>query len=159
MKKFTGSLLVAIALLIPAAGQADDLDVVKAFYTDLLSDAAAEDIAERAKRVVVENWVSTPTPRGGPGRAGLVKSLQGFGAAIPNLKWEPQEILKSGNRYIVRSKASGTPVLPMFGIDPPTDNSFEIMSIDIHTVENGLIVQSYHVEEWLHAVQQLKGGH
>lgn len=160
MKKFIAIYFVVAAWCFPLTGQTDDLDVVKAFYSELLSNAGAEDIAARAEKVVVEDWVSTPTPRGGPGREGFVKSLQGFGVAIPDLKWVPQEILQSGNRYIVRGKATGTPVKPMFGIDPPTGKSFEIMSIDIHTVENGLIVQSYHIEEWLQAVHQLKGdGH
>ena len=29
------------------------------------------------------------------------------------------------------------------------------MTIDIHTVEKGWIVKSYHVEEWIEAMQQL----
>jgi predicted ester cyclase len=109
--------------------------------------------------VVAEKWVSIPTPRGGPDRVGFVETLKKFGAAIPDLNWEIQEILQDGNRYTVRSIATGTPAKAVFGIDPPTGNSFEIMTIDVHTVEDGLIVQSYHVEEWLKAVHQLKGGH
>ena len=35
--------------------------------------------------------------------------------------------------------------------------SWEIMSIDIHTVENGKVVTSYHVEDWAGAIRQLKG--
>ena len=31
------------------------------------------------------------------------------------------------------------------------------MSIDIHTVENGKIVTSYHIEDWAGAIRQLKG--
>lgn len=109
----------------------DDLTAVKAFYEQLLSDPAA------------------------PGLEGLVKSLEAFGAVIPDLKWEPQEILRDGNRYIVRSKASGTPVKPFFGV-PPAGKRFEIMSIDIHTVDHGKIVHSYHIEEWAQAIRQLK---
>ncbi len=133
----------------------DGLEVVKAFYSQLLSNPSAPDIAERTARVVVVDWVSIPTPRGGPGLEGFVKSLKGFGAVIPDLKWVPQEILRDGNRYIVRSVATGTPVKPFFGV-PPSGKSFEIMSIDIHTVEKGKIVRSYHVEEWARAIQQLK---
>ncbi len=155
--------MLAIVFLIGCAamdtkqssGSDDDLSVVKAFYEQLLSDPTAPDIAERAAKVVVADWVSIPTPRGGPGLDGLVKSLQGFGAMIPDLTWEPQEILRDGNRYIVRSKASGTPVKPFFGV-APSGKRFEIMSIDIHTVENGRIVRSYHVEEWAKAIRQLR---
>lgn len=141
-------------VLVGTLAQADDREVVEAFYTQLLSAPNAPDIADRVADVVVEDWVSIPTPRGGPDAEGLVKSLQGFGAAIPDLNWEIQEILQDGNRYIVRSIATGTPAKPFFGIEPK-GKSFEIMTIDIHTVEDGKIVRSYHVEEWAKAMQQL----
>ncbi|MEM8649475.1 MAG: ester cyclase [Pseudomonadota bacterium] len=144
---------LAFAVISPVAF-AGDKDVVKAFYTDLLSEPNAPDLEERVSKVMIDKWVSIPTPRGGPDAAGFVKSLKGFGAAIPDLKWEIQEILQDENRYIVRSIATGTPVKPMFGVEPK-GNSFKIMTIDIHTVENGKIVQSYHVEEWAKAIQQL----
>ena len=146
---------VLIGVATPPA-KANDRAVVEAFYTELLSAPNASDIEARVAKVVVENWVSIPTPRGGKDAAGLVKSLQGFGAVIPDLKWSIQEILQEGNRYIVRSIATGTPVKPFFGVEP-TGKSFEIMTIDIHTVENGRITQSYHVEEWAKAIHQLKG--
>ncbi|MEL7396409.1 MAG: ester cyclase [Pseudomonadota bacterium] len=141
-------------VLVGSLAQADDREVVEAFYTQLLSAPNAPDFADRVADVVVEDWVSIPTPRGGPDAEGLVKSLQGFGAAIPDLNWEIQEILQDGNRYIVRSIATGTPAKPFFGIEPK-GKSFEIMTIDIHTVEDGKIVRSYHVEEWAKAMQQL----
>jgi hypothetical protein len=34
------------------------------------------------------------------------------------------------------------------GIDPATCDSFDIMTIDIHTVEDGKIATTYHIEEW-----------
>ncbi|MEL7205885.1 MAG: nuclear transport factor 2 family protein, partial [Pseudomonadota bacterium] len=85
-------------VLVGSLAQADDREVVEAFYTQLLSAPNAPDIADRVADVVVEDWVSIPTPRGGPDAEGLVKSLQGFGAAIPDLNWEIQEILQDGNR-------------------------------------------------------------
>ncbi len=109
----------------------------------------------KAAEVIDVNWDSEPTPRGGDGLDGFVKSIQAFGQMIPNLNWSPQEVLKDGNRYIVRSIATGTPVQPFFGV-APTGKSFQIMSIDIHTVENGKIMSSYHIEEWATAIQQLK---
>ena len=41
----------------------------------------------------------------------------------------------------------------------PTDGSkaFSIMTIDIHTVENGKISKVYHLEDWGTAMKQLKG--
>lgn len=142
-------------LMLSSSVGASDRAVVEAFYSKLLSKPNAVDMPQQAAKVLVEDWVSIPTPRGGPGRVGFVETLKKFGESIPDLTWEPQEILQVGNRYIVRGKASGTPVKPMFGVEPK-GKRFEIMSIDIHTVENGRIVRSYHVEEWHRAVRQLK---
>ena len=142
------------ALIAAAPVAAEDVDVVERFYSDLLTtpaDVTMNDVTS----VVADDWISTPTPRGGLGAEGMFKTLQGFGAIIPDLTWEPQEILQDGNTYIVRGRATGTPVAPFFGIDPPTGKSFDIMSIDIHTVEDGKIVKSYHIEEWAQAIQQL----
>ena len=129
------------------------MQVIKSFYADLLT-TPGDVTREAVDAVVVEDWVSVPTPRGGPGASGLYDTLKGFGGVIPDLSWEPQEILQDGDRYIVRSIAKGTPVAPFLGVEP-SGKSFEIMSIDIHTVEDGRIVQSYHIEEWLQARGQL----
>ena len=32
------------------------------------------------------------------------------------------------------------------------------MSIDIHTLKDGRIVRSYHVEDWARAMRQIAGG-
>lgn len=141
-------------LFLANSANASDIDVVKAFYAELLTTPADAD-GDKVRAIVAEDWVSIPTPRGGPGAEGLIKSLAGFAKAVPDLQWQAEEILQDGNRYIVRGKATGTPAGPFFGIDPATGKSFEIMSIDIHTVENGKIVRSYHVEEWTTAIRQL----
>ena len=149
------AMLLSLALILPLATNAADIEVVKAFYSDLLSNPRGADLGDRVRKVVVEDWISIPTPRGGKGAEGFVKSLRGFGETLPDLKWEPQEILQDGNRFIVRSIATGTPVQPFFGVEP-NGKGFEIMSIDIHTVKDGRIVHSYHIEEWHKAIRQLK---
>ena len=137
-----------------AEDSSDDLAVVNAFYSDLLTTPA--DVSEADVRAIVtDDWVSIPTPRGGAGADGLIQTLGIFGQVVPDLTWEPQEILQDGNRFIVRSRATGTPIGPFFGIETPTGKSFDIMTIDIHTVEDGQIVQSYHVEAWATAIRQL----
>ena len=80
--------------------------------------------------------------------------MQGFGKLMPDLKFAPQEITQQGKVFVVRSRATGTPNGPLFGV-PASGKSFDIMTIDIHTVENGLIVRSYHVEDWAAAIRQI----
>ncbi len=154
MTRVLACLAIGLALVFSVPSMASDRAVVEAFYSDLLSNPKGEDLGDRVRQVVVEDWVSVPTPRGGAGAEGMTKTLAGFGKAIPNLTWDVQEILQDGNRYIVRSIATGTPVKKVFGVEPK-GKSFKIMTIDIHTVEDGKIVRSYHVEEWLKAKYQL----
>jgi len=83
--------------------------------------------------------------------------IAGIGArlkAIPDLKWEVKEVLISGDRAIVRGEATGTPVGNFMGA-ATNGKSFKLMSIDVHTIEGGKIVRTYHVEDWQGAFRQL----
>jgi predicted ester cyclase len=144
---------VALAL-VAGPVRADDRKVVEEFY-GLLNAATAPDLAARADKVLAPNWVTAANNTGGQDKAYFVKALAGLGQAVPNVKWQIVEILKDGNRYIVRGRATGTPTKPFLGVEP-TGKSFDVMSIDIHTVENGKIVKSYHIEDWIGASRQLR---
>ncbi len=86
----------------------------------------------------------------------LTGQLGFFWKLIPNLKWEPQEILNDGNKYVVRSLASGTPNGDFMGLTTDGTKSFSIMTIDIHTIIDGKVVEVYHLEDWGTAMKQLK---
>lgn len=148
---------VAIALLIgAAAGQAaaDDKAVVQKFY-DFLSNPASEQHAAAAKAAMAEDWESIGDYSGAvKSRDTFMGQIGGFGQLIPDMNWIAEEMLQDGSRVIVRGRASGTPNGPLFGVDGG-GKSFEIMSIDIHTVEDGKIVRTYHVEDWAGAIGQL----
>ena len=148
---------LALAAAAAAAGPvaADDLATVRAFYADILSDPAATTEA-RYYELFSPDVVSIPTPPGGEGAAGMLATVAYLGQVVPDLVWEPQEIIETGDgRFVVRGLASGTPVGPFFGVDPATGRSFEIMSIDIVTLEDGRISHIYHLEDWTGAVAQL----
>ena len=63
---------------------------------------------------------------------------------------------QDANFVTVRSRASGTPASPMFGVDGEC-RRFDIVTIDIHELEDGKIARSYHVEDWAGALGQLSG--
>ena len=86
----------------------------------------------------------------------LTGQLGFFWKLIPDLKWTPQEIFNDGNKYIVRSLASGTPNGDFMGLPTDGTKSFSIMTIDIHTVIDGKITEVYHLEDWGAAMKQLK---
>ncbi len=135
---------------------ADDKATVQTFY-DFLSNPGSEEHANALTEAVSEQWESIGDYSGyKKSREEFIKQLAGFAQLIPDLNWEAQEMIQQGDRVIVRGRATGTPNGPMFGVDGE-GRSFDIMSIDIHTVENGKIVRTYHVEDWSGALRQLSG--
>jgi len=86
----------------------------------------------------------------------MLNTITYLGQVVPDLTWEPQEIIElEDGRFVVRGLAAGTPVGPFFGVEPPTGKSFEIMSIDILTLDDGKIAHTYHLEDWTSAIAQL----
>jgi ketosteroid isomerase-like protein len=154
MRQTLTAAAVAMTTLI-APALADDIDTVRAFYSDILTDPAGT-TEERYFELFSPDVVSIPTPPGGEGAQGMLNTVAFLGQVVPDLTWVPQEIIETGDdRFVVRGLATGTPVGPFFGVDPATGKSFEIMSIDIVTVEDGRITHIYHLEDWTGAVAQL----
>ena len=153
MKKILITAVLAASTLVSSAF-AGDIDTVRAFYSDVLSKPAKTTEA-RYYELFSRDVVSIPTPPGGPGAQGMLNTIAYLGQVVPNLTWEPDEIVDLDGRFLVRGTAKGTPIAPFFGVDPATGKSFEIMSIDIVTVEDGLITHIYHLEDWTGAIAQL----
>jgi len=152
--------LALTLLLVSAAGSAfagDEKAVVQTFY-DLLSNPSSQSHAEAFSANTSEQWQSIGDYSGeNKQKEQFLGQVSGFFAKlIPDLNWEVQEMIQEGNTIVVRSRATGTPNGPMFGVDGG-GKSFDILTIDIHTLENGKIVSSYHVEDWAGALQQLSG--
>ncbi len=157
MKTFKAVFAAAAIILSALSGTAlaDDKAKVQVFY-DFLSNPGSESHASALKKVVAEDWQSIGDYSSKTkSREKFIMQLGGFAKLIPDMNWKVEEILQDGNRYIVRGRATGTPKGPMFGVDGK-GKGFEIMSIDIHTVEDGKIVKTYHVEDWAGALRQLK---
>ncbi|MGB0847519.1 MAG: ester cyclase [Thiolinea sp.] len=152
-------LIFALSLFLLSAGSAmaDDKATVQTFY-DFLSNPASSAAAGAFKAATDDDWESIGDYSGkNKQRDQFIGQVSGFFAKLmPDLKWEPQEMLQDGNKVVVRSRATGTPKGPLFGVDGQ-GRSFDIMTIDIHTLENGKIVRSHHLEDWAGALQQLKG--
>jgi len=89
------------------------------------------------------------------GRDTSIKVVGGFGKSIPDMRFEIKEVLVAGDRVIVRGEVTGTPAGDLFGV-PHTGKSFRIMAIDIQTIQDGKIARTYHLENWLSALGQLR---
>lgn len=129
------------------------LAVVAPFY-DGLNAAPGKDVAAVLRQATAPEWVSCGANDVCGAREQVIAAIAGRHKAIPDLKWEIKEVLVSGNRITVRGEATGTPAGEFMGV-PHGGKSFRLMSIDVHTVEAGKLVRSWHVEDWLGAVRQL----
>ena len=145
----------SIVGLAPATAASGNKDVVEAMYARFFSAGGAPDSAVEGEKLMAPGFESIGDYSGkSKKRDELIKQIQGFHKLVPDLKWEPQDIIEAGNRFIVRSRATGTPKGPLFGVDGK-GKSFTLMSIDIHEVAGGQIVRVYHVEDWAGALRQL----
>jgi steroid delta-isomerase-like uncharacterized protein len=89
------------------------------------------------------------------GRDTSIKVVGNFANSIPDLKFDIKEMLVAGDRVIVRGEVTGTPAGELFGV-PHSGKSFRIMAIDIQTIKDGKIAKTYHMENWLSALGQLR---
>jgi predicted ester cyclase len=164
MKRFaatTAAVLFSALLATPAVAKQPSMTTAQAktliapFY-DALNKPVTKDVAGLIGRVTSEGWVSCGGNDACGPRDVVARGIAGLGALVPDLKWEIKDVLVSGNQITVRGEASGTPTGPFLGLTP-TGRSFKTMSIDVHVVEKGKIVRTYHVEDWAGATNQLNG--
>jgi predicted ester cyclase len=161
-RHFFSCTLISAGMLAAVAGSAaaqsslstaEARKLVEPFYS-MLNQPASKDLKALSEQVLAADWKSYSSETDFKGREGFVAQVGGFGKLIPDLKWDIKDVLVDGKRIIVRSEASGTPVGPLFGVGP-TGKSFRIMTIDIHTIQDGRAITAHHVEDWAGALRQL----
>jgi predicted ester cyclase len=85
----------------------------------------------------------------------VTEVVGGFAKSIPDMKFDVKEVIVAEDRVIVRGEVTGTPAGDLFGV-PHSGKSFRIMAIDIQTIRDGKIARTYHVENWLSPLGQLR---
>ncbi|WP_275041633.1 ester cyclase [Leisingera sp. ANG-M7] len=95
-------------------------------------------------------WVSDPATGLFPGFGG------GFAKLVPDLEWAVQDMHQDGDTVVVRRHATGAPAGLLFGVDGE-GRLTDILTIDFHKLADGVIAQSYHVEDWAGALRQPSG--
>lgn len=159
ISRITTAAALTVAAITTTTAWAQTMTVEQArkqvapFY-EMLNQPATKDIKALSEQALSPDWKSYSSETDFKGRDAFVAQVGGFGKLIPDLRWDIKEVLVDGNRIIVRSEASGTPVGPFFGV-PPSGKSFKIMTIDIHTIKDGKAITAHHVEDWAGAIRQL----
>lgn len=124
------------------------------FYRKALTVNAETTPDEVLRPILADSFVSYGSVEC-KGKEQLIGQLGFFWKLIPDLNWEPQEIINQGNKFVVRSMATGTPNGNFMGLATLGKTSFKIMTIDIHTIVDGKIVEVFHLEDWGTAMRQL----
>ncbi len=81
--------------------------------------------------------------------------LDGLFNLVPDINVEIIEFFIDGDVISVRSELTGTPAGDF--LVQHSGRKFSIMTIDIHKVKDGKIVELYHAEDWQTAIRQLSG--
>jgi SnoaL-like polyketide cyclase len=117
------------------------------------------DVAAQHDKVVAPDyktcWGAEGLPGSCWGKEQSIKTIANFAKTVPDMKFDIKEVLVAGDRVIVRGEVSGTPSGDFFGV-PFGGKGFKILAMDIQTIKDGKIVQTYHLENWLLGLGQLR---
>jgi ketosteroid isomerase-like protein len=157
-------LALAAALLLtaapsdsaPALTEAQARAVIAPWY-GLFNVAGRGDVKTIEEQVTTADYESCAgyLPSECWGRATSIKVIDNFAKSIPDMTFDIKEVLVAGDRVIVRGEVAGTPAAELFGA-PHTGKSFKIMTIDIQTIKDGKIAKTYHLENWVSALAQIR---
>jgi predicted ester cyclase len=154
-RAFATALFLAAALaparaeMSPDAARAAVAPFYKALNVEFANDSAA-----LIRQATATDWVSCRGNDVCNSRDEVIAGVAQRLKSVPDLRWEIKDVLVSANQVTVRGEATGTPAGEFMGA-PRTGKSFKLMSIDVHTIEGGKMVRSYHIEDWIGAVRQL----
>ena len=131
-------------------------DLIAPWYS-LFNVATRGDVRAIQEAVLTEDYESCAGYLPGEcwGRETSIKVVSNFANTIPDMTFEIKEVLVAGDRVVVRGEVSGTPSGELFGV-PHSGKSFRIMAVDIQTMRDGKIAKTYHMENWLSAIGQLR---
>lgn len=126
---------------------------VAPFYK-ALNAASAKESPDLIRQATAPDWVSCRGNDVCNSRDEVIAGIAARLKSVPDLAWQIKDVQVAGNQVTVRGEATGTPAGEFMGA-AHTGKSFKVMSIDVHTVEGGKMIRSYHVEDWVGAIRQL----
>ena len=126
---------------------------VAPFYK-ALNAASAKESPDLIRQATAPDWVSCRGNDVCNSRDEVIAGIAARLKSVPDLAWQIKDVQVAGNQVTVRGEATGTPAGEFMGA-AHTGKSFKVMSIDVHTIEGGKMIRSYHVEDWVGAIRQL----
>jgi ketosteroid isomerase-like protein len=162
MPKLSLIAAAAIALISASAASAQTLTeaqaraVIAPWYSQFNVESRG-DVKTIQEQVLTADYESCAGYLPGEcwGRDTSIKVVGSFAKTIPDMKFDIKEVLVAGDRVIVRGEVTGTPAGELFGV-PHSGKSFRMMTVDIQTIKDGKISNTFHMENWLSALGQLR---
>ena len=124
--------------------------VVRRYYEEILNRGNVGLLEAIARPDHIEH---DPLPGQGTGLVGFRQRVEMLRAAL-NPQFTIEQVVAEGDTVVVRWTNRGRHVAPFLGI-PPTNKSFTIAGIDIHTLKDGKLAEHHHVVDQLSMMQQL----
>jgi len=126
------------------------LAVARVFYAAFASgDVASLDAA------FASDWRDNTLPPGRPpGLAGMKGAITALRAGVPDLACKVEDFVVEGDRVVARITFSGQNRGGFLG-KPPNGAPIRFIAFDIHRIEGGRIVESWHLEDNLTVLTQL----
>jgi predicted ester cyclase len=122
---------------------------VRRFYEALnTGDATLVDQA------LAPGWEAIPALRTGPGADGWKASITHLRGVFTDLSVTIEDVVVSAGRAAVRSVNRGIHTGELLGV-PGTGKQIEFRATDIHRLENGRIVQTWHLEDYFGIATQI----
>jgi predicted SnoaL-like aldol condensation-catalyzing enzyme len=134
----------------------EEAQTITAPLYDALNQPAKKDVAALLARATLPDYRSYYTNEDYLSRDQLADVFKNIGVAVPDLRWVVRSIQVFRDQIVVRGQATGTPDREFWGAKP-TGQSFDTMAIDVFTVRNGKLASAYHVENWVGALEQMRG--
>ncbi|WP_229474761.1 ester cyclase [Pseudoduganella lurida] len=122
---------------------------------ETLYRAFSEQNPDLVDTVLAPTWEDIPlAPDQGPGPAGIKPIIRMVAAAFPDVRITIHDMVQAPGKIGVRAEISGTHLGALFGI-APTGRKVSFRLHEFHTVADGLVTTTWHMEDWFGLFQQL----
>jgi predicted ester cyclase len=122
---------------------------------DTLYRAFSEQNPDLVDAVLAPAWEDIPlAPGQAPGPAGIKFIIRTIAAALPDVHIVIHDMVQAPGKIGVRAEICGTHLGELFGI-APTGKQVSFRLHEFHTLENGLVTTTWHLEDWFGLFLQL----
>lgn len=117
--------------------------------------AFSEQNPDLVDAVLAPDWDDIPlAPGQEPGPAGIKPIIRMLAAALPDVQITIHDTVQQPGKVAVRAEISGTHLGELFGI-APTGKKVSFRLHEFHTLADGLVTTTWHMEDWFGLFLQL----